>query len=60
MEVMEMEYNGVKIEQLENGRWRLTDLINNTTRDYRTEAMARKTAQMMSDDQDTVDGKGEN
>ena len=37
-----MEYNGVEIEQLENGKWRLTDLHTGETRDYRTEYLARK------------------
>ena len=51
-----MEYNKVKIEKLENGKWRLTDLINNTTRDYRTEYLARQVAKAVSDENDMCDG----
>ena len=47
-----MEYTGIVIEQLANGKWRLTDLSDGNTRDYRTEEMARKIAATISAEND--------
>ena len=52
-----MEYNGVKIEKLDSGKWLLTDTRLNETREYRTEHLARKIAQTISDENDMIDKK---